>query len=323
MVVTRSAVLPPNAAEFIVNEWIGVEHGQLLEFTHPELTEFFRRYTELADSHPGVLRNAGPLEGYGPTKRERFILALDSATPKQQLSVLKGLLQRLPVDPGKGRTRSGESKINNWIGELELSLSLGDVEIDGSDLAIPDVARLALEAAIAHQEQGDHHLAMDRVHTALHACVKRLAEECGVDVAKNEKLRDQFGAVRRVHPAFRVEKGDRATADVLQGLAKTIDGLNSARNKNTLVHPNDALLADPEARLFCNAGTTLLQYLMNRTEAPVREQEQEWWNPPASSQNDDWAAEDVSLSPDLPSWDGSDPALDVDEFDWDSDLPLE
>ncbi len=265
--VTRSTALPPNAAEFVVHEWIGIEQGQLLEFTHSELIGFFRRYASLPDSHPGVLRDAGPLEGFGPTKRDRFIQALDSGTTEQQLAILRGVLQRLPVDPAKGRTHTAADKINSWIYDLEHSLNPANVEVDDSALALPDVARLALEAARRDQGRKEEYLALDRIHTALHAYVKRLAEEIGFDTDTNEKLRDQFGAVRKRHPAFQVEKGDRPAADVLQGLAKAVEGLNAARNKNTLAHPAESLLDEAEARLLCNAGMTLLQYILDRSEA--------------------------------------------------------
>lgn len=265
--ISQGGTLPRNAAEFVVYEWIGVEQGQLLEFTHSQLTSFFQRYADLPESHPGVLNDAGPLEGYGTPKRERFIQALDHGSPLQQAAILRGILQRLPVDPAKDRSQEKADKIHGWIQELEQKIRVGDVEVDDSTTPIPDVANEALRVAREHMAQGDHHLALDRVHTALHGCVKRLVQETGFDTEKNDKLRDQFGAVRKNHPAFRIEHGDRAAGDVLQGIARTLDGLNAARNKHTLVHPNDDLLAGPEARLMCNAGITVLQYILDRSDA--------------------------------------------------------
>ena len=52
--VTQTSKLPPEAADFVVNGWIGFDGNSLAHFSHRELTEFFRRYTDLPDSHPGV-----------------------------------------------------------------------------------------------------------------------------------------------------------------------------------------------------------------------------------------------------------------------------
>lgn len=264
--VTQSTVLPPSAAEFVVHEWIGVEQGQLLEFTHSELTAFFRRYTDLPDSHPGVLNDAGPLGGYGTPKRTRLIEALDHGSARQQIAILEGLLQRLPIEPSKGRTPEKADRIRAWISDLRLSLQTGGVDVEYANRPIPEVAREALQAARAHMAQDESRLALDRIHTALHASVRRLAQEIGVDVSKKKGLQEQFAEIRRSHAAFRVPQGERVTASIMRGTSRILEGLNLGRNDYSLAHPTDALLEDPEAKLACNVGMSVLQYILDRVE---------------------------------------------------------
>ena len=268
--VSQTGKLPPNAADFVVKDWIGFDGNHLAEFTHRELTDFFRRYADLPDSHPGVLNDAGPLDGFGTPKHTRFVEALDYATPRQQAAILAGILQRLPVNPAKLRTQEKADKIRGWIHDLERALRLGDVEVDSS-ASVPGVANEALRAASDHMAQNDHHLALDRLHTALHACVRRLAQDIGVDVSKKRGLQEQFAAVRKSHPAFAVTEGDKATFSILRGVSRVFDALNLGRNDHSLAHPTDALLRDPEARLFCNAGITVLQYILDRLDAHAPE----------------------------------------------------
>ncbi len=258
-----SRKLPPEVVDFVVDSWIGVEQGELLEFTHKSLTEFFRRYCQLPDSHPGVLRETEPLGGYVKTKRERFIDALEGASSSQQATILRGVLKKLPVDLSKNRTQAdADNRIRAWINRLEAVSN--PVDVTSVPPSLPEVARKALDAARAHRDRGEFSQATDRIHTALHACAKQLLQEIDIDNGQSKKLVDSFGFIRERHPAFQIAKGDRAAADILKGCARIVAGLNAARNENSLAHPTDALLDDPEARLYCNAGMTLLQYIVDR-----------------------------------------------------------
>ena len=117
-----------------------------------------------------------------------------------------------------------------------------------------------------HMEKDEFSPALDRIHTALHACVKRLAQDAGIDVSAKKGLQEQYAEIRRAHPAFQVSQGEQVTTSILRGISKVIEGINQGRNEHSLAHPTEALLADPEARLFCNAGITILQYILDKVE---------------------------------------------------------
>lgn len=44
----------------------------------------------------------------------------------------------------------------------------------------------------------DYQVALDRIHTAIHACVKRLAQEVGIDVSAKKGLQEQFAEIRGI-----------------------------------------------------------------------------------------------------------------------------
>ena len=340
--VRQTSKLPPEAADFVVNSWIGFDGNSLAHFSHRELTEFFRRYTDLPDSHPGVTNDATPLGGYGTPKHTRMREALDHASPHQQVGILKAVLRRLPVAPAAHRTQEGAHRILGWIHDLEQSMKAGNVDVDGEKAPIPVVAREALSAARDHMERNDYPLALDRIHTAIHACVRRLAQEVGTDVSAKKGLQEEFAEVRRRHPAFQVAQGDKVTASILRGATRILEGMNIGRNDHSLAHPTDELLDDPEARLFCNAGMSVLQYILDRVEGheptvprpasptQIKSESNALFDPFKSSDDLSGTGPTDAARSDLP-WDDPgpfgdpEPAFELEEGGWGSasDLPFE
>ena len=48
---------------------------------------------------------------------------------------------------------------------------------------------------------------------------------------------------------------------MLRAMASVLDAMNPVRNMASVAHPNQKLLAEPEAMLVMNACRTVLQYL--------------------------------------------------------------
>lgn len=130
-----------------------------------------------------------------------------------------------------------------------------------------------LERALAEVERslaaGEPATGVDRVHTAFHAYLRELAAGIGRDDGE-AGIVELFRLLRQAHPALQ-PTGPRA-ADVtriLNAMATVVDALNPLRNRATLAHPVDGLLADPEAMLVINTVRTLLHYFEKRLRAPV------------------------------------------------------
>lgn len=132
----------------------------------------------------------------------------------------------------------------------------------------PVTTSQTLERALAEVErslaQGQPATGVDRVHTAFHAYLRELATSIGHD-STDAGIVDLFRTLRQAHPAFQAV-GTRAgdITRVLNGMATIVDALNPLRNRASLAHPAESLLADAEAMLVINTVRTLLHYFDKR-----------------------------------------------------------
>ena len=83
-----SNALPMQEIMIIVNHYIGVEAGYLGDFSYRTHAEFYPLYCNLI---------IDPYEIEGTT-RERFIHILSSQQPRDQAKIIRGVLERFPLD---------------------------------------------------------------------------------------------------------------------------------------------------------------------------------------------------------------------------------
>jgi hypothetical protein len=81
-------------------------------------------------------------------------------------------------------------------------------------------------------------------------------------MGEEPNLAQLFKALRQKHKAFET-LGARSddVAKLVGAMATIVDVLNPLRNKASVAHPNEQLLAEPEALLAINSIRTLLNYL--------------------------------------------------------------
>ncbi len=238
----------------IVEDYIGVEAGNLQHFSYKTLGEFFPYYCEL---------EVDPAE-FGETKRTQFIGVLEKQDSRGQAKILRGLLAKLPPE---SRETEGQRRSGAWIESLVKRL-------DGAAVAAPTLAeqsrvvRIALEnAEILVREQGPVD-AIDRVHTALHGYLKQACTDAAIDYAEDPSLSKLYALLRKGHPALskpgpHLEHVER----VMNSLAQGIDALNPIRNRGSVAHPNEDLLGEDEAIFVRNAANTILTYLDSKFRA--------------------------------------------------------
>jgi len=136
------------------------------------------------------------------------------------------------------------------------------------DAPSPVVSSDVLEQALADVEralaEGRPATGIDRIHTALHAYLRHLAHAAGLPQT-DAGIPELLKTLRQSHPALQAS-GPRAAdvTRVLNAMATIVDALNPLRNKASLAHPADELLADAEAMLIINAVRTLFHYLEKR-----------------------------------------------------------
>jgi DNA-binding transcriptional MerR regulator len=96
----RTAVAGMTLSEIkkLVNRYIGETNGDLHDFTHRTLTDFFPEYCELeidATSYTG-------------SKRVRFEAILQDAEPEEQAKIIRGVLVFCPLSERAVETRTKE-----------------------------------------------------------------------------------------------------------------------------------------------------------------------------------------------------------------------
>ena len=146
-----------------------------------------------------------------------------------------------------------------------------ELDVTGSvqTVANPDQLKItsaAVESALTDAENlirsSGAPSAVDRVHTALHGYLEQVCNQKQIEVRDDESIESLFAKIR---PSLKISDplAEVMILQILRGMAKIIQALNSARDKQTLAHPNP-LLGEPEALLAINAARTLLHYLDKR-----------------------------------------------------------
>ncbi|MGO4129946.1 abortive infection family protein [Janibacter sp. RAF52] len=239
----------------VVSRYIGVEGGYLGDFSYRTHTEFYPEYCDIDDIFPDEL--AG-------TTRERFIEILSTQSADRQARILRGVLERFPVDSRPEARSKFKPQIEAWIAELHGEPAVANPKVEA--VSTSDVVRRALSDAESLLRTGGPVSAVDRIHTALHGHVKALCAASGIQLADSVTLQKAMKELRTHHPKLK-PTGARATdvSQVLFSMAATLDALNTIRNNASAAHPNDDLLGDPEGLLALNAGRTIFTYVVQKT----------------------------------------------------------
>lgn len=231
----------------VVNRYIGVTGGYLGDFSYRTHSEFYPEYCEIYDISPDAI------EG---TTRQRFIGILLSQSADRQARILRGVLDRFPADD-ESRIQF-KPTIEQWIADLEAEPVVASPLPGGFTIEV--VRRALMDAENLIRASGPVS-AVDRIHTALHGHLKALASDAGIELPANPTLQTAMKRLRENHPKLR-PSGPRAddVSRVLYSMANTLDALNTLRNNASAAHPNEDLLAEPEAFLAVNAGRTIFAY---------------------------------------------------------------
>jgi hypothetical protein len=233
----------------VVNRYIGVEGGYLGDFSYRTHADFYLEYCDL---------DIDPYK-YDGTTRERFIQILKTRNSSDQAKILRGVIERFPVEGnGAPRTRTEElqAELESVIARLDslvvASPSLG-VSSAAVDRAISDSESLILTSGSTS--------AIDRIHTALHGYLRVVCSKAGIKFESNASLTQLCKLILTQHPKLQ-NLGPR-TEDIkrmLQASNTILDAMNPLRNRASIAHPNEELLEEAEASLVINIARSLLQY---------------------------------------------------------------
>jgi hypothetical protein len=148
-----------------------------------------------------------------------------------------------------------------------------DAEPAGVVAPAPVTTSQTLERALGEVErslaEGQPATGVDRVHTAFHAYLQELASSIGHD-QRDAGIVELFRTLRQSHPALQATgPGAADITRILNAMATVVDALNPVRNRASLAHPAEGLLADAEAMLVINTVRTLLHYFEKRVRGPA------------------------------------------------------
>jgi hypothetical protein len=233
----------------VVNDYIGVKDGYLGDFSYRTHTDFYPQYCDL-DINPNE---------YPGTTRDRFIHILMTADPSVQAQILRGVLERFPVE-GSGTRGRVRERILAMIARLDGTT--GPVVASPAPRITSEVVDRALSDAESLLRTRGATSGVDRVHTALHGYLMALCDEAAIDYPTDSSVPTLFKLLRERHPSLRAD-GPRAddVTQVLRSLATIINSLGPVRNMASVAHPNRLLLKAPEAMLMFNVVRSILHYL--------------------------------------------------------------
>lgn len=246
-----STRLSPPEIVRLVNRYIGVREGYLGDFTYRSHADFYPEYCDLAIDP----------ERFEGTTRSRFIAILESAEPGEQAAIVRGVLKRFPV----GASNAPETRTQALANELGL---LAD-RLDGAGVVqnptprhSSTVVRRALADAEALLASTGATSGVDRLHTALHGHLIAVAASADIALPKDASLAAVYAILLDKHDRL-IPSGPRADdiRRVQRAIAAIIGALEPVRNRASVAHPNESLLAPPEATLVINASRTVLAYL--------------------------------------------------------------
>jgi hypothetical protein len=250
--------LSPGEIQRIVNRWIGVEGGYLGDFSYASHAAFYLEYCDI---------DVDPYQFEGTT-RQRFIEILGSRPPHEQARIVRGVLERFPLDhehrPAT-RTEALRDELLRLADRCEGFMVPSELPPQASV-----VVSRAISDADALLKSTGATSGVDRVHTALHGYLISLCQAERVPHQRDATMSALLKALRRGHPRLQ-DLGPRPgdIERILNACATILDALNPLRNRASAAHPNELLLAPEEATLVINTARTVLSYLAAKLGTPA------------------------------------------------------
>ena len=238
----------------ITEYYIGVEGGYLGNFSDRRtLQEFYQVDCDL---------DINPSYEYEGTIREEFVEILKSQSTRGQSIILRTVLHNFHCESAWKESQTRQEKLRPRLEVVARRLEDASEMVSvASSTSLSDAVALALEDAEHSIRRGHVPSAVDRTHTALHGYMKDLCNDWIIEFERDASLTKLFKLLRKEHPAFFAQGPRHHDIDkMLNGLATTLDALNTIRNHASLAHPQIRLLAEAEATLAINAARSIFLY---------------------------------------------------------------
>jgi hypothetical protein len=196
------------------------------------------------------------------TNKDKFEQILKESEPAEQASIIRAMLDKFPPDPDAltTRTQALHDELDAVAARLE---GVSPVPAKNPKITCASVDRCIknAEKLIGSGEDGTAD-AVDRLHTMLHGYLRAVCDDVSIPYGEKTMMSGLFGLIRSQHPAFKNE-GPRKDdlKKMFRAMSDIMDAMNPIRNEGSLAHPNNELLAPPEAALVINIARTILHYI--------------------------------------------------------------
>jgi hypothetical protein len=236
----------------IVYKYIGVSGGYLGDFSYRTHAIFYPEYCGL-EINPNEYENL--------TTRERFIKILSESAPLNQAKILRGILERFPVNmENKPTTRTKE--LYDELLSLSVKIESGSI----IPLINPTITSEVVWRTISDIEtllkNNDPVSCIDRIHTMLHGYFIAICDRKNLSYNEDEGITKLFKIIRDNHPIFsNTDQSNKEINRILQSFSSILDSLNTLRNRSSIAHPNKSFLGHDDAVLVINIAKTMMVYL--------------------------------------------------------------
>lgn len=246
--------------DLLVYKYLGVDGGYLCWFSYNEHEKFYSQYCNLA------IDVAAKRQTYGTTKKT-FVGILEEAPPRDQASIIRGVLEKVSPDDFTPDLRREKGEFAERLKEIALRLE-GIVVPAQVPLSTSESVQQALKDAQELLQTQGPKSAVDRAHTALHGHLRFLCEAANISLTHTEPTTQQYVmALLQGHPKLQVPEPRRQDIVQLFRSAGTIaSAISTIRNRASVAHANE-LLGDAEAMLVINMASTIMQYIDRKLSA--------------------------------------------------------
>lgn len=106
--------------------------------------------------------------------------------------------------------------------------------------------------------------AVDRVHTALHGYIRVKLTELEIHYEESDMLPKLFNLLFKQWESLDNNEIDEMILKILRSASSSMDVTNTVRNRYSLAHPNENIVAEDEARFVLGLVNNITCYMEHR-----------------------------------------------------------
>lgn len=152
---------------------------------------------------------------------------------------------------------------DNYLTAVEIGILVEHYEsVDLSVIAVTKIISQAISDAELFMKEGKYNSAFDRVHTAFHGYLRKTLYDMNVLYEESETLSQLYN---KLHAKIITHISSPHIAGLVKTLIRSASGIissvNDIRNKHSLAHPNEEIIAEREALLAIRIIGDLSDYI--------------------------------------------------------------